>query len=150
MIAGRWSTADADGLARLLDRLRNLGIEPWVIGHVPEYRWDLPVLLAYGAQRRDPSYAQRRRRHFEQVDALLADVAAAHGARFLSLEELLCERDRCRQTVDGVPLQWDYGHFTGAGSRYVGRILGSRLFPLAAAPSGRAPAKRRAGAGSPN
>jgi hypothetical protein len=87
-----------------------------------EYAMPLPRLLAQVSDGRDPSLLVRARLGDQKnIDRDLGIAVRASGADYVSAYGLLCAKDdtACRTTVDDVPIQWDYGHLTAQGSRFL-------------------------------
>lgn len=128
-------------LADTLDRIHQAspGTRVTVIGSVPQWPPSLPIYaVRKGAtlrQRLDlpmPGHAL-----LETVDTAVADIAQAHGARFVSALDLLCQDQHrsCLAVLPDGPGQdgsaqarfalsaWDNGHLTRAGAVW----LASRL-----------------------
>ena len=83
----------------------------------------------------------------EKTDLVLGAAVRAAGADYVSAYRLLCASDAtpCLTTVDDVPVQWDYGHLTAQGSRFLARKLRqSGVLSLPAARPDPAAAEERA------
>jgi peptidoglycan/LPS O-acetylase OafA/YrhL len=123
VLAARWTRGDVGRLRRMLRHWRARGIPVTLVGRTVEYTHDLPLLLAYEQAGRRGVLARSRRTR-RGLDLALKALAASEGADFVSLQDLLCDGKHCRVRVEDTPLQFDYGHFTSAGSRWVAtRIL---------------------------
>jgi hypothetical protein len=98
-----------------------------------QYDAPLPRLLAMAIRQDAPDIpAEHRVSAFGDLDATLA--ASAKGqwhVPYVSMIDLLCEKDACIQYVqDGVPLLSDYGHLTRDGSVLVAsRLRDQHLLP---------------------
>ncbi|MBY0612831.1 MAG: acyltransferase [Beijerinckiaceae bacterium] len=128
ILAARWKMRDFEALGETLDRLASARRKVTVIGPIVEYAYPLPRLLADAVLRGDDEWVRRNRnRETEAIDAALGTFVGGHGARYLSLVDLLCERHACI-TLDrqGRPIQFDYGHLTRAGSALVAERLRER------------------------
>lgn len=138
VLAGRWRQADLGQIAPTVAALHGMGFAVLVVGAVPEFHPDIPVLLARLPSGADADRAAARARLTERVvigNAVAAEVRGA-GAPLVDAAAVLCAGDRCRTRADGGdPLIWDYGHFTPQGSRTVVRLLlaGDTAFTAAAA-----------------
>lgn len=139
LLAGRWWAKDLPRLAETLDWFRAHDIPVILVGPIPQYSDDLTRLLILSWRFHDPDLPRRRRLDWPAgVDRDLRRLAADKGVAYVSLFDLLCDGQDCVTLVDPVtPLQWDYGHLTPEGSRFVADRLRARgLFP----PGGPAPA----------
>ncbi|MBX3479985.1 MAG: acyltransferase [Caulobacter sp.] len=132
ILAARWEPADVKPLAATLKFLKAQGVPVILLGPVPRYDQELPRLLINAETRADPTLPQRHRMDLAPIaDRRLEKVAAESGAPFVSLYRALCPGDDaapCRtRTPDGAPMQYDGGHLTLAGSRYLGRLIAPQM-----------------------
>jgi hypothetical protein len=122
VLSARWIESDIPDIVRTLGDLKAKAGRIVVFGPIVEYSAPLPRLLAQVQNGRDPSLLVTARRG-EQVrtDRELGAAVKAAGATYVSVYHLLCARQTapCTTAIDGVPLQWDYGHLTREGSAYV-------------------------------
>ena len=98
----------------------------------------LTRLLILSWRFNDPGLPARRRLDWPRgVDAELRKLTRDKGVPYISLYDLLCDAKDCTMLVDATtPLQWDYGHMTPEGSRYVAGLMRARgLFPEGPAPA---------------
>ena len=103
-----------------------------LIGPIPQYSDDLTRLLILSWRFNDPGLPARRRLPWPAtVDRDLRKLTAEKGVRYVSLYDLLCDEKDCTMLVDPTtPLQWDYGHLTPEGSRFLAARMRERgLFP---------------------
>lgn len=132
VLAGRWWAKDLPRLAETLDWFKAHDIPVILVGPIPQYSDDLTRLLILSWRFHDPDLPRKRRLDWpESVDRDLRRLAADKGAAYVSLFDLLCDHGACVTLVDpNTPLQWDYGHMTPEGSRFVADRLRDRgLFP---------------------
>ncbi|MBI1406182.1 MAG: acyltransferase family protein [Caulobacter sp.] len=132
ILAARWEPADVKPLAATLKHLRAQGIPVILMGPVPRYDQELPRLLINAETRDDPMLPQRHRMGLAAAaDRRLATVAGENGVPFVSLYRALCPGDAdapCRtRTPDGAPMQYDGGHLTLGGSRYLGGLIAPQM-----------------------
>lgn len=126
VLSARWIGSDIPDVERTLKALSGKAGKIVVVGPIVEYAMPLPRLLAQVADGRDPALlAQARLPDQATTDSELAAVVRGAGADYVSAYHLLCgkEASACQTTVDGVPLQWDYGHLTAEGSQLLARKL---------------------------
>lgn len=98
-----------------------------VVGQIPTWKGDLPTLLL-------EKFTKKRRpipeRTFEgiddsslQMEASLQKAVWPKNTQYFSLQKLLCNANGCMTRVGDDwrtdVVVWDYGHMTGAASRYV-------------------------------
>lgn len=127
LIAARWRLSDLPLVDATLRDPRVRRANPILIGPIPQYSTALPRLLVFSERRHDPDLAAQAY-DFEvfTTDRALNAAAHRHGIPYISLVQTLCGTNvnRCGRWAEGVPLQFDYGHLTGEGSREtVARIM---------------------------
>lgn len=120
VIAARWRPQDGGPLTRRVDALTQLGFKVIVLGPAPEWTQPLPRILAM--QVLDPSVdlsIYQARKPFETEREIAAAVARTN-ARYISVIDILCPDRQCRTIAPGGRvMQFDYGHLTPDGARYV-------------------------------
>lgn len=126
LIAARWDGSDLPRLDRTVSWLKQQGIAVVLFGPVVQYDSALPRLLAISIQQNDPRIpADHRVAYYERLDSEMSQLARDKlGVHYISYFKLLCRQGECLEyAAKGIPLQSDYGHFTGDGSVLVaGRI----------------------------
>lgn len=98
-----------------------------VIGPAPEYTTILPRLLI--AEQRSSSPAARGlvMQRFAVDKQMAADVGKT-SAHYIPLVKLLCPQGACRTLASpGVPMEFDYGHFTEEGSRLAVGLMATQI-----------------------
>lgn len=138
ILAGRWWGKDLPRLTETLDWFRARDIPVILVGPIPQYSSDLTRLLILSWRFNDPGLPARRRLDWPKtVDTDLRTLARDKGVPYISLYDLLCDAKDCTTLVDAeTPLQWDYGHMTPEGSRFVAaRMREQGLFPRGPAPA---------------
>ena len=124
VLAGRWLPEDAAAIAPTIRHIQAHGAKVIFIGASPEYQGSFPSILARATARGDLGLINSWRVSENAAwDRRLAAIIAPTEAAYVSPLRIICPGE-CRLTSDdGMPLQFDYGHLTLAGSRYVvGRI----------------------------
>jgi peptidoglycan/LPS O-acetylase OafA/YrhL len=121
IVSARWFDSDLADLASTLDYLKARHVNVLLVGPIVQYNGAVPQLVALAAQHHDPDLLLRQMRRQERgVDAAMAALAARKHVRYASAYRAMCPGDACVQlSVDGVPLQHDYGHLTREGSIFV-------------------------------
>lgn len=132
ILAAHWSRYNgaADGSEMLdyqklkltVQALRDQNIPNIVlVGHLPTFEVDQPKV---GAKEFIANKVNRTYRNFNPVSAetnrKIKAFAGASGVAFVSPIDLLCNLEGClisASSTELVPLAWDYGHLTEAGSR---------------------------------
>jgi peptidoglycan/LPS O-acetylase OafA/YrhL len=131
ILSGLWRAEDEAAVRETLRWFRKRGLKVVLIGPSPEYERALPELLALEKHLGDPQLARRRMRaRAFEVDPIFARVAREEGVAYVSLLDILCPEDECRTlSPEGKPMQFDQGHYSRSGSRWIGeRIAASAAF----------------------
>ena len=64
------------------------------------------------------------------LDAMLARIASAAGATYMSLLPTLCNEIECKAAIDGAVLYFDDNHLTVAGEKLIAaKLLAPVLWP---------------------
>jgi hypothetical protein len=136
ILAGRWHPADLPFLATTAASVQAHARQVVVVGPVPQYASALPRLLVHALQSNDPASVAKGLVQAEfALDLAMRDTLRAGPARYFSMIDTLCRGRACRMYAkDGVPLQFDYGHFTVEGSELVAAALTASLAPPAGPP----------------
>lgn len=111
-----------ESLEETIAYLKNYVPRIAVLGPTVEYEGDLPMLLARSEARGDEfDFDTLRIPGRDDVDAAMKEVVEAAGAEYISLLSTECSEDgTCTlYAPDGMLLQFDYGHLTLSGSRFV-------------------------------
>ena len=95
------------------------------MGPIVEYDRALPRLLVDSLRWGDEHFvASSKTAGVLELDKRLRDLAAAKGARYVSVYDAVCGHGPCETFAEGdVPLQFDAGHLTAEGSIKVARQL---------------------------
>ena len=143
VISGRWYEGDFKQLGNVIDWAVAHKVPVVVAGRIAEYDQALPELLVRSIERDDPALPARHLTAAPaEVEAKLRGFVVAHGAGYASTIDALCPAGKCDlMTVDGVPLQFDFGHLTREGSVLViSRLVeAGALAPLDAATARKPP-----------
>jgi peptidoglycan/LPS O-acetylase OafA/YrhL len=116
ILAARWRDSDVPHLRETAEFLAQNVAEVFMVGPTIEYAVALPRLLATRSQIQD------RDLHYEEIEQRDRAIReAVYGtATFLSVFDSLCSKGKCvNVTSEGVPLSYDYGHFTQEGAALV-------------------------------
>ena len=118
LLAARWRAEDLPLLAQTLADPIVRSAHPVLVGPVPQYTSSLPRLLVYGERRHNPALAfHSRDPQVAETDRAMAALAARLDIPYISMLSLMCDDKDCLVWArPGVPMQFDYGHFTGEGS----------------------------------
>ena len=132
VLGGRWTVQDLPDLRRTLSDPAIKANRPVLVGPAPQYTASLPRLLTYAMKNRDDRLVARALvPDVFRLDRRMAALAASTGTPYVSLVDLLCARSVClTRASDGVPMQFDYGHFTVDGSREVMSLMKPRWLSL--------------------
>lgn len=122
----------ASHLKRAIDSVRELGRRVVIVSPPPVSAFDVGRCLElrntgrhyFGTEGEDctidrDGFLWRR----QSVLSLLDRVAREADVAVIRLDEWLCDGERCKVEIDGVPLYRDHGHLSYDGSR----ILGERM-----------------------
>jgi len=121
VLAGRWLPEDLEFLASTIARVRAASAVPVVIGPVPEYEGAFAPILARAMAHGDLAAIDRwRKPERAALDRQMKALVEAAGGTYLSPMAELCPAQGCVLTApDGAPMQFDYGHLTLPGARWV-------------------------------
>ena len=130
VIAARWVPDDVTALKQTIAFLRTRVRAVYVVGPAPEYAMAVPSLLARAMMHNDSLLLQRSlRTEPKTLDKTLRAALADTGAVYLSPYQALCPppNGMCMAaTSTGMPLQFDYGHFTAEGSAHIAAVWKSQ------------------------
>lgn len=101
--------------------LTGIGKRVWIVASVPEVGWEVPSTLARSVRfgREPPPAPSRQAFATRQAYVLetLGNLDATRGVAVLRPDELLCPRNACTVTHEGLPLYFDSHHLTRRGAR---------------------------------
>jgi hypothetical protein len=125
ILSARWIEKDIDPLLSTIAALQPYVDEVIVLGPRVTYRSPLPRLMAMSIIKNDPDLVTGSREEEQQaLDAKYAARLRNSGARYVSVYQAMCSDSECLVgDEDGMPVQFDYGHFTRSGSILVVRRL---------------------------
>ncbi len=127
-LAGRWQQPDLAGLPSTIRYVRRFADRVVVLGPMNEYEGDLPKLMirAWGRGEKVGEAFQKPDRL--PLDRQMKSICEGAGAVYVSLYEIVCGGGPgCVQMLGETPVQYDFGHLTLKGSRWVGVEIRSRL-----------------------
>jgi peptidoglycan/LPS O-acetylase OafA/YrhL len=116
------------GLSALIDRLRAVGKDVWLIGPLPEIGYDVPRALFVqdrGFSRNVTlalSVAELDRRQDGAV-ALLRKIEQARRAHVIWIEPYFCSTSACAVTRNGRPIYSDGFHLSRFGTQFLAPAL---------------------------
>ncbi|MEN2785598.1 acyltransferase family protein [Sphingomonas qilianensis] len=121
ILGGRWRAEDVAAVGPTVAGVRARGIKIVVIGPTVEYHGEFSQLLARAMIRQDFAALERLRATEQRdIDRALAPVVLKAGGRYISAYDIECPGGRCvYRAPGGAPMQFDYGHLTLPGARYV-------------------------------
>jgi hypothetical protein len=124
LIAARWQQEDILPLSRSLDWMKERGISVVIFGPMVQYDMALPRLLAFSLRGNDLTIPDEHRVNQRGLDEALSQLAEKKDVEYVSFYRSLCGPRSCQEfAVNGVPLQFDYGHLTKEGSLLVAQKL---------------------------
>ena len=124
VLSAEWLQADLPQLGQVLDWAAAHDIRVILMGPIMRYDDRLPRLLAFAIEEKNPRLPDEHRLDYRALDQSLRRLAHEKGATYVSLLDLLCKEAVC-ETLAGpeMPLQFDDGHLTKAGSVFVAERL---------------------------
>lgn len=123
VISARWLPEDVDSLVDTVTELRSRGLDILVMGPIIEYEQALPRLLAT-VESSDELAKRRRYDYVKALDEKIKTALSGMSVEYISVVDGMCESDsECITTLNGSPIQFDYGHLTQEGADHVLRFL---------------------------
>jgi peptidoglycan/LPS O-acetylase OafA/YrhL len=123
ILSGRWDPEDILGIQETLAFLKQFDVTIFLIGPSPEFATDVPRILAKLNNQLD---AKQATLNFASTKILATNtdlskiLLSNKDAKFLNSYNALCDQSDCTiLTPEGVPIIFDYGHFTAEGASYV-------------------------------
>ncbi len=128
IVSARWNASDAPGARDILGLLTKVVPNVVVMGPTMEYETLVPrILMKFADLDREAITQiamQLRTVDRPEVNRMMAETARAAGVHFVDVQSVLCQDDQCRIfTPDGVPVSYDYGHFTREAALWAVRQL---------------------------
>lgn len=119
ILSGRWVKSDIRRIVETVRFLKNKVERVFVIGPIVEYQYELPLILAKHWTDTNAIKAYQLD-YFRAIDKSLGRALKEEDAIYLSNYQAICEGSTCRTLTDeGTPLQFDYGHLTLQGAKFV-------------------------------
>jgi hypothetical protein len=123
LLSAEWVPDDLQPLLRTIRQLQAAHLSVYVFGPSGEYASSLPRLLATNAAHMRMTAAGGEGT-LPGNDQMFATSIRASGATYISLYRTMCPSGRCATTTGrGIPLYFDTGHFTEAGSIWLAEKL---------------------------
>lgn len=126
IIAAQWKKPeDIEDLNKTIKFIENKVKNIIIFGPVMEYRQALPMLLARsnnGTHREKEGFQITMARKWDEglsVNEKIKTATHETKAKFVSIIDHMCPEEKCITTIDGVPIQFDYGHLTNEGASFV-------------------------------
>ena len=117
VLSAEWLQADLPQLAQVLDWAKAHDIKVILMGPIMRYDDRLPRLLAFAIQEKNPRLPDAHRLDYRALDEGLRKLAQEKGVPYVSLLDLMCKDGACETLASPeMPLQFDDGHLTKAGS----------------------------------
>jgi lysophospholipase L1-like esterase len=127
VLSAEWLQADLPQLAQVLDWAKAHDIRVILMGPIMRYDDRLPRLLAFAIEEKNPRLPDAHRLDYRTLDESLRQLAHEKGATYVSLLDLMCKEGACETLASPeMPLQFDDGHLTKAGSVLVAERLRAR------------------------
>lgn len=121
-------------LGNTIDQFFHTGTQVIVLGPAPRWKGDLPVVAQKAREQlgQIPLRNKSVENVISSVDQQIKTIAEHHGAKFISVNNLLCNDVGCLVYAPGEPsnlLSWDTGHLTTAGAKYVSNLIRPSIEP---------------------
>jgi peptidoglycan/LPS O-acetylase OafA/YrhL len=128
-LSARWQASELPSIINTVNELRRRGLRVVVFGPILEYDQALPRILARSVYSGDVLLPNKLRNEIRKdVDTALSSSLRSVNIEYVSIHEMLC-RDGCIIWAgENVPLQFDYGHLTEAGSLLLAKKLDRAFF----------------------
>jgi peptidoglycan/LPS O-acetylase OafA/YrhL len=126
ILSARWEGGDIKALINTVDYLSQYVSNIYIIGPTVEYRQALPLLMVKLETKSDESNVIRKFTDGEifYLSENLGLALKSTKAFYIPIIQEICSSSSCRiLTGDGVPMSWDYGHFTIEGADYLIKSL---------------------------
>jgi hypothetical protein len=124
LISASWDKGDFPELSRTLNWVTGHGVKVVLFGPKVEYDLALPRLLALSIRDMNPNLVSAHRIVRHDLDKDMASLTERYpGVRYVSLIEALCGGESCLDVSEGVPLEFDSGHYTKEGSLLVAQRI---------------------------
>ena len=121
ILGGRWRTDEMPFVHESLEALKRHADHVIVFGPTVEYEGVFPKMLAVSMLNGHPfDAAEARTPGRDEVNGLMKQAVAEAGLPYIDVLGTVCPPEGCvLRAPDGVPMQFDYGHLTLSGARYV-------------------------------
>ena len=132
ILSARWKNRDdLERIKTTALRLQAQGVHVIVFGPIVEYTLPLPRVLALQYASITDGPGPYRKSDRQGLDRAFSREMHDAGIEYISVYNAICAPD-CTVWLeeDKVPLQFDYGHLTKAGSRELARRIGPQFLPL--------------------
>lgn len=130
IIAARWKVEDLPKLKRMIEYLKPLTNDIVIVGRTLEYYQYLPRVLATTEVTDIENDTQNRYTELKNLDIKFKSLADKEDVAYISLINILCAPDThpCKSiTKGGVPIAFDYGHFTHEGAVEAAKVFVNHL-----------------------
>jgi peptidoglycan/LPS O-acetylase OafA/YrhL len=125
LLSASWKREDMPALIATVAALRARHIDVVVLGPIVEYGQALPRLIADEIRYHRPGLAYSLRDPAVPVlDRQMDEAVRLAGGTYISTYSTICTKSVCTEFAPSdIPLQFDTGHLTGAGSLLVARAM---------------------------
>jgi hypothetical protein len=129
LLVARWKSGLLDNVDVTLDWFTAHHIEVTLVGPSAVFDSPVPRLLISALRHDDPTSVQNHMdASIRALDESMAQLAARHGAEYLSMLDLYCPGGVCRLTdARGMPIIFDQEHWTADSSRHFAEQLRAAL-----------------------
>ena len=129
ILSSRWKENNIDGLKRTIQILKRFADRIIVFGPIVEYERSLPRILAISMRSGDKYVIDKYRKiSRKNLDRKMARELKDTQVEYISIYDQICATECTVLVKNDIPLQYDYGHLTAAGSHELARRLRKQLF----------------------
>ena len=132
ILSARWRNLDKKSLIQTINMLLKHTDNVVILGPTMEYQQPLPRLLMNLALDEDTKSIYKTAGKYQEIsetDNLMKSGLTGPRVKYISVLNLLCDIDGCSTiTPTGVPIAFDYGHFTHSGASYIIKQIETDIF----------------------
>lgn len=121
ILGGRWQEKEMHFVETTLAALKRNADHVVLVGPTVEYEGSFPQILARSELTGESiDFETSRTPGRNRINDMMRSAAAAANLPYIDVLGTLCDTSACvLYAPDGVPMQFDYGHLTLSGARYV-------------------------------
>lgn len=117
VLSGRWKDGEYKDLIETVDFLKKYTADIVVLGPIIEYKDDLPRLMVKLNSNEEIARLSRYEK-IKSIDRSLSEALLPEEAKYISVLDTICPTpSSCINSINNIPIQFDYGHLTYEGAR---------------------------------